>query len=284
MLTITIATIALLGPLTGATIQDTAEEAALEAYEGAMDAWQSAQKEHRKAYSQAKTDEERDRIWNEERPDPDAFAPFFIEVAAAYPGGKIAIDSLGWVAANATDPGTIVHAVQVALRGHLKSADIGGFVDNLARCSHLAAERALQTILTSSPHREVKGKACYQLGMKKLKAARLARHVQGADADELTELQSNYSLVALDRAKGIEAKMMQAVGERLLERVVADYGDVEGRRRTLGKSAAAQLFELRQLQIGMIVPEIEGVGIDQQPMKLSDYRGKVVLLDFWGDW
>ena len=111
---------------------------------------------------------------------------------------------------NATDPGMIVHVVQVALRGHLKSADITGFVDNLARCSHPAAERALQTILTSSPHKEVKGKACYQLGMKKLSAARLARRVQVADADELTELQSNYSLVALDRAKGIEAKMMRS--------------------------------------------------------------------------
>jgi peroxiredoxin len=34
----------------------------------------------------------------------------------------------------------------------------------------------------------------------------------------------------------------------------------------------------------MFAPEIEGVGIDEKPMKLSDYRGKVVLLDFWGDW
>ena len=31
-------------------------------------------------------------------------------------------------------------------------------------------------------------------------------------------------------------------------------------------------------------PEIEGEDIDGQPMKLSDYRGKVVMLDFWGDW
>jgi hypothetical protein len=28
-------------------------------------------------------------------------------------------------------------------------------------------------------------------------------------------------------------------------------------------------------------PEIEGVDVDGKAMKLSDYRGKVVLLDFW---
>jgi len=31
-------------------------------------------------------------------------------------------------------------------------------------------------------------------------------------------------------------------------------------------------------------PDIEGEDGDGRPLKLSDYRGKVVLLDFWGDW
>jgi hypothetical protein len=30
--------------------------------------------------------------------------------------------------------------------------------------------------------------------------------------------------------------------------------------------------------------EIDGEDIDGAPFKLSDYRGKVVLLDFWGTW
>ena len=36
--------------------------------------------------------------------------------------------------------------------------------------------------------------------------------------------------------------------------------------------------------IGQIAPEIEGEDIDGQTFKLSDYRGKVVVLDFWGNW
>jgi cytochrome oxidase Cu insertion factor (SCO1/SenC/PrrC family) len=36
--------------------------------------------------------------------------------------------------------------------------------------------------------------------------------------------------------------------------------------------------------VGQPAPDIEGEDIDGQPFKLSDYRGKVVVLDFWGNW
>jgi len=36
--------------------------------------------------------------------------------------------------------------------------------------------------------------------------------------------------------------------------------------------------------IGKPAPEISGEDLDGQQFKLSDYRGKVVLLDFWGNW
>ncbi|MBT7257007.1 MAG: redoxin domain-containing protein [Planctomycetaceae bacterium] len=33
-----------------------------------------------------------------------------------------------------------------------------------------------------------------------------------------------------------------------------------------------------------VAPEIAAEDIDGVKFKLSDYRGKVVVLDFWGDW
>ena len=36
--------------------------------------------------------------------------------------------------------------------------------------------------------------------------------------------------------------------------------------------------------IGTMAPEIEGPDTDGVDFKLSDYRGKVVMLDFWGNW
>jgi thiol-disulfide isomerase/thioredoxin len=36
--------------------------------------------------------------------------------------------------------------------------------------------------------------------------------------------------------------------------------------------------------IGNTAPEMAGLDADGKPLKLSDYRGKVVLLDFWATW
>ncbi len=278
--------LAALAPLVGASAQEESQEndVAVEAYELAHDAWTLAQKEHRKAYMEAETEEEQDRIWSEERPDPDLFAPTFLAVAEAHPGGIVALDCFGWVVGNAQDTKLIDFSIGVVLKQHLQQAELSGFVSSISRSSNLSAERALQAIFTSSPHREVKGNACYHLGMKKLSAARLARRIQAASEEELDMLKGRYTEVAFTRAKGLKAHIIQAAGEKLLERVVKDFGDVRGSRRTLGESAGSKLFEIRRLQVGMIAPEIEGEGIDEKAMKLSQFRGKIVVLDFWGDW
>jgi hypothetical protein len=46
----------------------------------------------------------------------------------------------------------------------------------------------------------------------------------------------------------------------------------------------APKFQQERLQIGMEVPDIVGEDVDGVPFKLSDYRGKVVVVDFWGFW
>ncbi|MFL5342690.1 MAG: hypothetical protein ACJ8F7_21365 [Gemmataceae bacterium] len=42
--------------------------------------------------------------------------------------------------------------------------------------------------------------------------------------------------------------------------------------------------EPAEVQVGHAAMEIEAEDIDGKKFKLSDYRGKVVLLDFWGNW
>jgi cytochrome oxidase Cu insertion factor (SCO1/SenC/PrrC family) len=55
---------------------------------------------------------------------------------------------------------------------------------------------------------------------------------------------------------------------------------------TLARAEAAEVKRIdpRDLEIGKKAPEIEGQDVDGKKFKLSDYRGKVVVLDFWGDW
>ena len=70
--------------------------------------------------------------------------------------------------------------------------------------------------------------------------------------------------------------------EALFEQAGKEYGDVkipyEG---TVAQKVKAELFEFRHLLVGKEAPDIEGVDQDGQRFKLSDYKGKVMLLDFW---
>ncbi|QVL32970.1 redoxin domain-containing protein [Telmatocola sphagniphila] len=45
---------------------------------------------------------------------------------------------------------------------------------------------------------------------------------------------------------------------------------------------AAPMF--KKSLVGKPAPEIVGRDLNDKEMRLSDYRGKVVMLDFWGHW
>ena len=57
-----------------------------------------------------------------------------------------------------------------------------------------------------------------------------------------------------------------------------------GQFRAARMPADSQLALARVPVVGQVAPEIEGEDLDGVPFKLSDYRGKVVVLDFWGNW
>ncbi len=118
-----------------------------------------------------------------------------------------------------------------------------------------------------------------------------------------------------------DAAFLHAEAERLYQEVIDRYGDVPyitnhlrkleallkqpnptwngrpltadelqhlkemvARKRTLAQAAEANLNEMHNLTEGKPAPEIVGLDMDGTPRKLSDYRGKVVALVFWGTW
>lgn len=65
----------------------------------------------------------------------------------------------------------------------------------------------------------------------------------------------------------------------LLERLLRDYKDT-----SYAKRAEGAMFVAKNLGIGQVAPDFEGTDENGEKFKLSDYRGKVVVLDFWGFW
>ncbi|MGC4006569.1 MAG: TlpA disulfide reductase family protein [Pirellulales bacterium] len=69
------------------------------------------------------------------------------------------------------------------------------------------------------------------------------------------------------------------------ERVAKQYGNVElPGVDALKEYADMQVFRLKHLEVGRVAQDIQGEDLDGMPMKLSEYRGKIVVLDFWVDW
>ncbi|MHC4953679.1 MAG: peroxiredoxin family protein [Planctomycetota bacterium] len=172
------------------------------------------------------------------------FSPKFKALAEKHAGTDAALDA--WLMVARTG-GNREEICAVILKDHIKSE---GMVNAVSLFAYLPnGDAMLEKIVTENPHRNVKGYALLTRGEALLR-------------------------------KGDER------AEAMLVDVKENYGDVPiyGGRMTAGKKAEGDLFEARNLTVGKEAPEIEGEDIDGVVFKLSDYRGKVILLDFWGDW
>ncbi len=80
-------------------------------------------------------------------------------------------------------------------------------------------------------------------------------------------------------------KKLALEAEALFGRTVKQLaGAGDARSKEVVKAAEKQLFELQNLVVGKMAPDIEGTDADGKKLRLSDYRGKVVVLDFWASW
>ena len=82
-------------------------------------------------------------------------------------------------------------------------------------------------------------------------------------------------------ADSVEERAVTAEAEKYLVMVVEQFGKNNVEQK---KDAERELNIIRHLRVGKEALDIVGADLDDKQFKLSDYRGKVVLLDFWGNW
>jgi thiol-disulfide isomerase/thioredoxin len=134
----------------------------------------------------------------------------------------------------------------------------------LVRSDMPAASKALSNMLAAAKQKQLKGE--FSLALAENLRARYEKAYQKKNKAEAAKL--------ADEADG------------LLTGVSRDYALVKapGSLATLGKQADDALFVLRNLSVGKTAPNIEGEDTGGKKLKLSDYRGKVVVVDFWATW
>jgi len=219
-----------------------------------------------------------------------------LELVEKNPKDPIALDALTqivtqeyWLNTHTSHPGwgkesRQARAIALLLRDHVESDKLAETCKRVAYGFRQECETFLRTVLEKNPHREVQGTACLRLAQ--FLANRMERLDLLAGQPDLAERYDTLygkdymnALKQQDRAKVIKE------AETLYERTIEKYSDVKVPQyeSTAGEQAKTELFEVRHLSVGKEAPDMEGVDQDGKQFKLSDYRGKVVLVYFWSE-
>jgi hypothetical protein len=253
--------------------------------------WSKLGAQLRKRYDAAKSEEEKAKLFEAWDEACAGFARRAIELARTHPDAPESFDALYWVTTRMQYVPAAAGAFELVRRRYVGDKRIG---PGVGRCDlywryYPRADQFLREVIQKNHERNVQGLACFTL------AEILPQYVAVvhglSDPAKAKGLEAILSKDVVARLKvkdghGIREKHMLEEADQLYQRVVDRYADLKppDDKRTLGQRAEAALFEMRHLVVGKKAPEIVGDDIDGKRFKLSDYRGKVVLLDFWGNW
>ncbi len=254
------------------------------------DAHEVAYRDFVKSSLEAKTEADYEAVNDHPGRNPRAFAPGFMSLAEKYPGTSAAEDALIWVCSHTSGTRESEEATRLLTRDHVKGPKLGPALGYQGHYAYYfeGTERFFRAVLAESTHRELQGLACYWLARHLLRQADGVRWVrEGPDFSALgfDPYADVYGADWADRLRRLDPETLEREAEALFQRVVENYADVphNDKRRLpapLGEVARSYLRDLRELALGRPAPETEGTDLEGRPFRLSDYQGRVVVLDF----
>ncbi len=227
--------------------------------------WASKTREaYSKAYQEAKTDDAKKRVSKDYSGEksPDAACEKMLKLAREYPKDPIVLDVYLWLVSRHPSREESNRTAELVIANWITDEQMARVCRSLSHMHNFPAiDTVLRTAIEKSPHRSVQGYARYSLAM---------------------SLQSEADRRPVHSPKEREPYETEAV--KLLQEVVDQYFDLKHTFSNLGDAANKELFIIRNLGIGSIAPELTGQDLADKTIKLSDTRGKVVLVAFWATW
>lgn len=148
----------------------------------------------------------------------------------------------------------------IILEHHVNSPKIGPALAQMVGAGQ-AGLQFIETIGEKSTNKDVQGLAMYYQA---LAIDAKATGLEGRSTDEY---------LAKLRSQAVE----------LMEKATRTAPDAKIGDETLAKAAEKEMVNLK-IGVGNPVPDVEGTDLEGKKVKLSSYRGKVVLFDFWATW
>jgi peroxiredoxin len=273
-----------------------------ERYRAIIDEYEVAKKDFARREAAARSDEDREKL-RREYPSYDDYYPKLLAFAEANPRDPAAVDALVWMLAMSTrgydafkERGVRTkRAMDILLRDHLGDERVGRACLVIVNAASPLRDEFLPAVYARSAERKVRGRACLALAEYLTAKSQSVAYLQGPAGDETIRqvaAQAPHRLAYCEGLRKLDLKSLKREAENLFERTIEEYGDIPydpalrepAAGKTLAEVAIADLKKIRNLAVGQPAPEIEGSDSDGRPFRLSDYRGKVVLLTFSGNW
>lgn len=255
-----------------------------------------------------KTDDERAAYGLAHWPLQDRFVGRFLDAARTHAGQPSAFDALAWVAVFGYTSNAAEEAATLLARDHAADPRLWTLCEEMGHgLVYPARGILLRAVLGASPGRDMQGRACFALADYLAEEAAFVRLLRTPGLEPWTA--QFFPGARLDRLRSLDPDGAAREASALFERTIREFADVHPARavrrnpprgdvrnlydsppaqpnaaRTLAASAAGALEVLRTLDVGKVAPEIAGPDVNGVPMGLADFRGKVVLLTFSGEW
>jgi thiol-disulfide isomerase/thioredoxin len=218
----------------------------------------------KKRFTSAKDNAERNGIREEARELAVLTSRDLLKIAEADPKDQVAFDASTFVIEKVTMFGPskeFESALAIIGENHLEKPKVKELMERIAPMGP-PSQKFFQNIVEKTKDKEMKGLALFFLATSI--SNQLEDEEDAKKIDELIAKAKDYFEKAADVAPNTK------VGAT-----------------TIGKEVASQLDALKamkNLAIGKQVPEIEGTNLKGEKVKLSSYKGKVVLVDIWATW
>jgi hypothetical protein len=154
-------------------------------------------------------------------------------------------------------------AVRLLTENHAATQGVGRSFVNLGLRDPDACLKFARAVVERNPNRDDRARAYLAIGLHYKKNL----------------LSGNFS--ETDRSRPFQE------AKQAFETVLRQYADAKCGPlpiEPIAKSELAGLLNIDHLAAGKEAPDIIGIDMDGQSLRFSDYRGKVVLLDFWAHW
>lgn len=212
-------------------------------------------------------------VWSNTRAEPTDseakrdYADKALAIAKAHPSSEVGEDALIWLIAVAPAYFDTTPACKIIEKDYFKSEKLAALCWSLMTGAKTASKEHLLTqLMNESPSESVRAHATFCLALFKLPTdPNLSIKLLQKVADKYPSIQ----VVGPVNRPNVGAIPIATLAKATAQRLLAKPGDTP---------------EQEHFKVGTQAPAVVGTDADGKAMKLEDFRGKIVMLDFFGDW